>query len=242
MIAAKRICDIVSTSPAAEDVLDDAGVDYWFGWERPLRDACAAAHVDAAALEARLAACPIGGRCGERPVTLLALLRESDEQWSNRLEPAIAAASRSVFGMSGGRGRTATQLLEELRTLLERHMQTSRSLQAAAAAIERGSMGVVSKETLRRLGLGHLAFIGIADDLRNEAARLAEAEDKTGVAAALRRVVRETRRHVRVGYNFIVPRLLPVVRSRAPAGELVDRLHAGRDDDFDFARRHGPKS
>ena len=227
MIAAKRICDIVSTSPAAEDVLDDAGVDYWFGWERPLRDACKAAHVDAAALEARLAACPIGGRCEEGPVTLLALLRESDEQWSKRLQPALAAASHSVFGMSGKRGRTATQLLEELRTLLERHMQTSRSLQTSAAAIEGGSRGVISKETLRRLRLEHLAFIGIADDLRNEAARLAEAEGKSGVAAALRRVVRETRRHVKVGYNFIVPRLLPAVRPRSSGCEPSPRDEPG---------------
>src|ERR1043165_5881190 len=162
----QRICDIVAASPDAEDVLDDAGVDYWFGWERPLRSACDAAHVDSEALQARLPACSIGGPCEARPATLFALLRESDEQWSSHLEPAITAAFESVSTLGGRRGHAATRLLGELRARLESHMQVSRSLQASADAIDRGTKDVITKEMLRDLRLGHLAFIGIADDLR----------------------------------------------------------------------------
>jgi len=211
-ISEQRICDVVATSPEAEDILEDAGIDYWFGWERMLGAACAAANVDTDVLAGRLSSCrPCA--ISEPPSSLAKLLRESEDQWKVTLAPAIRTALISAAALHGGREDVASQRLHALEAALAKHMETSRTLLLAAEAIEQGRAGSVDRETIRSLRLEHLDFARIANDLRDEAARLAPDDAAANLVAALRVVIRETHRHLKVAYNFILPQ---VVKAAAP--------------------------
>jgi iron-sulfur cluster repair protein YtfE (RIC family) len=216
----KKICDVIAGSPEAEDILENAGVDYWFRWKRMLRPACQAAHVDPDEVAARLVSCPPRPGGESQPATLAALLRDSDQQWRQRIAPAITAVVTAAARLTGGRAAGATRLLGELQRQLEQHMATSRSLLPAADAIERGQAGILDCETLRTFRLEHLEFARIARDLRAEADRLAADADAAELVAAMRTVIREIHRHNKVGYNFILPRLVAAAAARPlAAGE-----------------------
>lgn len=210
-LADNRLCDLVAVSPAAEEVLEDAGIDYWFGWERPLRVACEAAHIDVDELSARLSSCRPSALIGSQPAKLVMLLRDSDEQWRAQLAPAIAKA----LVLAGNRHPTTTRLLKELQTALNRHMKTSRSLEPAADDIEQAQAGSVDRETIRSFRLDHLDLARIAADLREEAARLRADAGTAALADALRIVIRETHRHIKVAHNFILPRLVAAAVARS---------------------------
>ena len=215
----KRICDVIDGSAEAEDILEEAGVDYWFGWERMLRPACEAANVDPDDLAARLISCrPTAG--GEpQPATLGELLRQSDQQWRERLAPAIASVVAAGAGLRAGRSEGATRLLLDLQKQLERHLAASRALLPVAGAIEEGQAGSVGRESIRAFRLEHLDFARMARDLGQEADRLAADADLAEVVSAMRTVIREIHRHIKVGYNFILPRLVAAAGARQVAFE-----------------------
>ena len=210
-IADNRICDLIAVSPAAEEVLEDAGIDYWFGWERPLRVACEAARVDVDELAIRLSSCRPCALVGSQPAKLAMLLRDSEQQWSAQLAPAIAKA----LVLAGSHHPTATRLLKELQTALGRHMKTSRSLQPAADDIERAKAGSVDRETIRSFRLDHLDLARIAADLRTEAGRLSRDGSAAALADAVRIVIRETHRHIKLAHNFILPRMVAAAVARS---------------------------
>lgn len=212
-IEQQRLCDVVAGVPEAEDVLERAGVDYWFGGDETLSDACKAAHADPGEVASRLDACGCADG-NPPPATLAELLRESDEQWLQRLAPAIDAG----ISAASLRECTATsRLLQKLKKLMEKHAATTRSLLPAADAIERGEPGVLHHETLRALRLDHLDLARVARDLRDYANTLPA--DKADLADALRAIVRETHHHLMVSYNFILPRVVTAAAARAVACE-----------------------
>jgi iron-sulfur cluster repair protein YtfE (RIC family) len=205
-VAEQRVGDVIAGFPDAEDVLEQAGVDYWFGLDEMLGAACEAAHADQGEIASRLAACHPGAHNDSTPATLAALLRESNEQWSERLAPAIERA----ISIAGTRSQAVSRLLQELKKRLEIHMATSRSLLPAAEAIERGEAGVLHPKTLRTLRLEHLDLARIARDLRAYASE-ANGADLTD---ALRSVIRGVHHHLMVAYNFILPRLVTAAVAR----------------------------
>jgi iron-sulfur cluster repair protein YtfE (RIC family) len=215
----KRICDVVAGSPEAEDVLEDAGIDYWFGWEQMLGAACGAANVNPDELARRLVSCRPSAAVESQPATLARLLADSDEQWRATLAPAIATALAAAARVTSQRGDVAIRLLKELQVALERHMTTSQLLLVAAEAIEQAQAGSVDQKTLRSLRLEHLDFARLASGLRAEAVRLASDAEAGELVAAMRTVIRETHRHLKVAYNFILPRLVPAAVARPVAGE-----------------------
>jgi hypothetical protein len=215
----RRICDVIARLPEAEEILENAGVDYWFGWERKFRGACEAAHIDPHALAGRMIDCPPGTDSEPRATTLTGLLLESNDHWARRLLPAIDAACASFAGGADGAGERAAALLCELRRELGAHMEASRSLLSIAAAIDAGQPALVNRRTVRSLQLKHLELSRIAQDLKDEASRMTSQPALTGPAVAIRTVVREVHRHLKVAYNFILPRLVPAVAARVVACE-----------------------
>lgn len=214
----KKICDVIAGSPDAEEVLENAGVDYWFGWDRMLGPACEAANIDPGELASRLGSCRPCARSEPRPVRLAALLHESDEQWIQRIAPAIAAAVGAAR-LTAERGHHATRLLSELQGHFAQHMATSESLMPMADSIENGEGGIVGLVTLRTLRLEHLELARIARELRAEEERLAADTDAADLVAAMQTVIREIHRHIRVAHNFILPRLVAAATARPVAFE-----------------------
>jgi iron-sulfur cluster repair protein YtfE (RIC family) len=214
----KKVCDVIASSPDAEDVLENAGVDYWFGWDRKLGQACEAANVDPDELASRLVSGRPCAHSEPRPAKLAALLKESDAQWIQRIAPSIAAAVAAAR-LRKERGDGAARLLNELEIHFEQHMATSESLMPMADSIEHGEAGIVGLVTLRTLRLEHLEFARIASGLRAEAERLGADADVAELVAAMRTVIREIHRHIRVAHNFILPRLVAAATTRPVAFE-----------------------
>jgi iron-sulfur cluster repair protein YtfE (RIC family) len=210
----RPISDVIALLPEAEDLLEDAGVDYWFGWERNLRGACEAADVDSVAIARRLLQCRPGTLVRTEWASLAALLRQSDEQWRLCLAPSITLAGAAARRLARGGRERVTRLLGELQGQLGRHMAACRALSSLAEAIERGQAGVVDKETIRALRLQHLEFARIARDLKAETVGMEEGSGPAAPVAAIRTVVREIHRHIKVAHNFILPRLIPAVNTR----------------------------
>jgi len=208
----QRVCDVIAGFADAEDVLEQAGVDYWFGSDETLGAACEAARADPKEVASRLAGCQLCAHSGSPPASLAALLRESDEQWRGRLAPAIARA----IAIAEMRRPAISRLVQELKRRIEQHMATSRSLLPAAEAIERGEAGVLHPRTLRMLRLEHLDLARIARDLRAYAETSGIDDDLTD---ALRNVIHEVHHHLMVAYNFILPRLVTAAAARPVACE-----------------------
>ena len=208
-IEEQRVCDVLAGFPEAEDVLEQAGVNYWFAGDERLAAACNAAHADPGEIASRLNACQPCAQSDARPVTLAALLRESDDYWRQRLGPAIETA---ITTASIRQRHSTSRLLHELKERLEQHTATSRSLMPAADAIERGEPGVLHQQILRTLRLDHLDLARLARDVRAQADTVA-AED-AALTDALRTVVREIHHHLSVAYNFILPRLVAAAVAR----------------------------
>ena len=213
----RRECDVIAGSADAEDFLENAGVGYWLGRDRVLGPACEAANVDRDEVAYRVASCRPCKHGEPRPARLAALLRESDNQWIQLLAPAIAAAV-SAAQLTKGRHR-ATRLLSELQGQFEQHMATSESLMPMADSIEHGDGGIVGLVTLRSLRLEHLDLARIARDLGAEAERIEADADVAELVAALRTVIREIHHHIKIAYNFILPRLVAAATARPVAWE-----------------------
>ena len=73
-VVTETLGDLVAADPSAARVLDRFGLDFCCHGDRTLRDACAEAGIDAAAVEAELAAAPSGG----------------DTSWTELDPPALA--------------------------------------------------------------------------------------------------------------------------------------------------------
>jgi iron-sulfur cluster repair protein YtfE (RIC family) len=202
----KRVCDVIAGSADAEDFLENAGVGYWLGRDRKPGPACEAANVDPDEVASRLVSRRPCKHGEPRPAKLAALLRESDAQWRQRLAPAIVAAVNAAR-LTKGRHR-ATRLLAELLGHSEQHMATSESLLPMADSIEHGEGGIVGLVTLRTLRLEHVDLARIARDLRAEVERLEADADVADLVAAIRVVIREIHHHIKIAYNFILPRLV----------------------------------
>lgn len=218
-IESRRICDLVADCPEAEDILENAGVDYWFGWERTLQAACEAANVDPKKVIVELEACPRSIAGEPQPVDFATLLRESDQIWLDRLSPAIAAALNAASTLKGERVRETTDLIGELQEQLARHMASSAALLPLADAIERRQASAVSRETVRKFRLDHLEFARIARDLRGNVEELQADTNAQTLALALRTVIREIHHHIKLAYNFILPRLVAAAPARTVAAE-----------------------
>ncbi|MBV9067962.1 MAG: hypothetical protein JO093_11070 [Acidobacteria bacterium] len=212
-VAEQRVCDVIAGFPDAEDVLEQAGVDYWFGLDEILGAACEAADADPNDVASRLGACRPCAQGDSPPVSLAALLRESDAQWRERLAPAIAKAG----AIAALRHPALSRLLQQLKKRLEVHTATSHSLLPAAEAIERGEAGVLEQKTLRTLRLEHLELARLARDLRAYADR--SDIDDAALTEALRGVIHEVHHHLMVAYNFILPRLVAAAVARPVACE-----------------------
>lgn len=213
-IETQRVCDVIAGFPDAEDVLEQAGVDYWFGGDEILGVACKDAHADPAEVVSRIAACCPCARGDSPSATLAALLRESDEQWRQRLAPAIETALTTARIRSHP---AASGPLRELKKRLEHHMATSHSLLPAAEAIGRGEAGVFDPTTLRALRLEHLDLARLVRDLRAYAE--ASGANDADLADVLRGVIHEVHHHLMMAYNIILPQLVTAAAGRPVAYE-----------------------
>jgi len=198
----RPLSDAVAAAANAEDIFEKQGIDYWFGWNQPLRAACADARVDPQDVVFRLVARDELPRDRSNQ-TLVALFSELDQQFDFRLEPAIRRARKAAPSPD------ALHLIELIEKMLDSHTMTvRRMLSPVAAALDLGAQTPVDAQIVRHLALQHSVLAVRARELYEEAAR----GEGTEFAEAARALVREIHQHIKISYNFILPRLTAATR------------------------------
>ena len=199
----QRLSEIVASAANAEDLLEEAGIDYWFGWDRPLKAACESAHVDPGTIAFRLIARDQDRR-DDSDTSLVALFSRLDQHFEVRLEPALIRASREAEALEDAPRNAAIAILDVITRVLRAHVETMRrSLSPVAAAVDIGVSARVDGQMLRHLALEHATLAARSDDLRALADRL----DDSAFATAARALIREIHQHNKISYNFVLPRL-----------------------------------
>ncbi len=205
------ISDVVAAASNAEDLLEEAGVDYWFGWNQPLRAVCESAHVDPETIAFRLMARDTGVRDLGRE-GLVSLFSTVDQHFELRLQPALVRARRAAETLDDLAARsTAAAVLEGIDRVTHGHMESVRQMSPFAAALDIGADVTIDSQTVRHLTLDHNTLAMCAQDLRV----LAEQGDGE-FADAARALTREIHQHIKIAYNFILPRLVAATSDPTP--------------------------
>ncbi len=206
------LSDIVAAASNAEDLFEEEGIDYWFGWKQPLRQACEAAHVAPAEIAFRLVA---RDRAQRDPSTesLVTLMSALDQHFELKLEPALAAARTAAEKLGKPAGERCLNTIALIERMTRNHVETARrTLSPMAAAIDVGAAATLDEKVVRHMAMEHSLLAVRAGDLRDLAAHSPDAE----FAAAARALIRELHQHVKISYNFVFPRL--IAATRRPAG------------------------
>jgi len=209
----RPLSEVVAAATNAEDLFEEEGIDYWFGWTQPFRTACEAAHVLPEEIAFRLLARDRSAK-DPRQENLVSLLSDLDQQFDLRLEPALNQAHAAVAKLGPvGRARCGSTI-DTIERVIRAHVDTARrTLSPVAAAIDVGADVRIDEKILRHLAMEHSILALRAKDLREEAAR-AGVEEFTAAASHL---VREIHQHIKLSFNFILPRLLQASLCR-PSG------------------------
>lgn len=216
----QRICDVVAACPNAEELFEEWGVDYWFGWERDLRSACKAANVDAEELVAHLvrSAGSSGGQLA--PKLLMTVLENLEQHTTVEILPAIEQAFGKVDALLGERRERLRTLLARIRVRVQSHDELSRELLAVASAIDQKKPDAfVDPSLIRLIRLDHLELAEMSRQLVDETAILATSVEAAPVVTALRQVALVIHRHIKDAYNSVLPRFTAAATSRPVASE-----------------------
>lgn len=206
------LSDIVAAASNAEELFEEEGIDYWFGWTQPLRRACEVAHVAPSDIAFRLLA---RDRTPRNPSTesLVGLLSDLDQHYELKLGPALDRARTAAEKLEKPDGEQCIDTIAIIERMTRNHVETARrTLSPVAAALDVGAAATLDEKILRHMAMEHSLLAMRAGDLRELAARSPNAE----FAAAARALVRELHQHIKISYNFVFPRL--AAATRRPAG------------------------
>lgn len=208
----QRVSDVVAAATNAEDLFEEEGIDYWFGWNDSLREACKQARVSPEEIVFRLMARDRAAKDRSKE-SLVSLLSELDQHYELRLGPALAAARAAAAKLDAAPRSRCLSTLDTIDRVIQGHEETARqSLSPVAAALDVGAATSIDEKVLRGLAMEHSILALRATDLRDEAAHAESAE----YASAARQLIREVHEHIKISYNFIMPRLIAAVHR--PAG------------------------
>jgi iron-sulfur cluster repair protein YtfE (RIC family) len=203
------IREVVESASNAEDLFEEAGIDYWFGWERSLRSACEAARVDPETIVFRLIARDEKVKDLSR-LSLVSLFSMLDQHFKLRLEPVLLRTRRAAETLDDlGAKQCAAAVIDIIERIVSSHVQTvRRTFSPLVAAIDAGVSTTIDPQLLRQISLEHATLSARADDLR------AQALEDSEFALAARELVREIHHHIKIAYNFIHPRLVSLLRAK----------------------------
>lgn len=213
------IAAVIAKTSNAEEVLEECGIDYWFGTDKTLKAACDARKTDVHAIVRRL---EIAER--ERPpVPLAQLLDEIERHFDAEIRPA-AIRVRSIAGEPGGNMGAVLATLGAIEKILSRHLEIYRGyVLPALRARDAWKPGTASSQQtldqrlVRELAMQHSILAVRARELV-EAASAAAAGDPSGLVAASRKLSREIHHHLRVAYNEVMPELFAFAAMTRPVG------------------------
>ena len=220
----QRICDVVNARPAAEAFLEENGIDYWFGWDRNLRSACEAASVDAEELASHLdqfpRTSPIAHAATAALPWLQTMLQESDRHATAEILPGLAHAEQALAALQPVQRKRVSVLLTMIRSAIQTHEQTAGELIAAATSIDEVTSDAIADPALiRRLRLDHLELAELSKELGAEARYLSTSPEAQEVITAARQVISALHHHIKMSYNFILPRFTSAVQHRPVQSE-----------------------
>jgi hypothetical protein len=202
---------VVGVAANAEDLFEEEGIDYWFGWTRPLRAACEVAHVCPEDIAFRLLARDRGLKDPAKE-SLVTLLSDLDQHFDLRLEPALVKARNAAAKLEKGARARCSSTIDTIDRVIQTHEATVRcTLGPIAAALDVGAEVNVDEKIVRHLAMDHSILALRANDLRADA----DQSQGTEFEAAARTLIREIHQHIKVSYNFILPRLVAAGRPAA---------------------------
>jgi hypothetical protein len=203
---------IISHAPGAEDVFEECGIDYWFGGDKTLASACAAARIDVDALEKRLAACEVPPA---EPLSepFLTLLGELLAHFDLAIAPAVLNVRIAASELTDPRAGDVAAMMDAIETMTSAHavLLRVRVIQEIAAASAR-----IEQRVVRDLALQHAL---LAVRVRKLIALCSELAGDAGVRTAqllraAHQLAREIHHHIRISYEAVMPYLAELARRK----------------------------
>lgn len=216
------ISAVIASASNAEDLLEECGIDYWFGCDQTLAAACSAAHVDVAALEERLLASePIARSEPERKGVSI-LIEELNSHLDAAIRPAILRIRTAAAYVSDARTSGVLQIVDQIEAMISVHTTLLRRVmpaitRAAAAVTPTGKRTTPEQRVVRDLALQHSLFAVRVKKLVDLCSTLASdgTSESAALARAARQLSKEIHHHIRVSYQAVMPYLFQAA-SRKP--------------------------
>ncbi len=216
------ISAVIASTSNAEDLLEDCGIDYWFGCDQTLATACSAAHVDVAALEKRLlASAPIASSEPERQGVSV-LIEELNSHLDTAIRPAILHIRTAAADVSDARISKVLQIVDQIEAMISVHIALLRRVMpaitsAAAAGTSKGNRATLEQRVVRDLALQHALFAVRVKKVVDLCSMLATdgALEGAALARAARQLSKEIHHHIRISYQAVMPHLFEVASRKA---------------------------
>jgi iron-sulfur cluster repair protein YtfE (RIC family) len=218
---------LVEAIPDFESLLEDLGIDYWFGWRTSLRAVCAYDGVDLAKAEeaitraAALAPAPPAATAPVRSVS--SILSELKQHYTIRIQPALRRLATECETMKR-RGHELVRggkHIEWISRDLAAHMEkVDEILVPYVIALEQGRTVTSDPRITRDFALAHTDLAFHVRELQ-DAVAAATSWREEAFRRAFRDAAREVHHHIRIGYNEVLPRIADLARSRNRAPHLT---------------------
>lgn len=196
---------VIGSTSNAEEVFEECGIDYWFGGDKTLADACAAAHLDVDALEKRL----IVSETGVHPERerFQTLMDELLSHLDSSIRPAIAAMRSAAAAVSDPRAVSLVVMIEAIDAMTSMHavllrVRVMREISAGEDALQ--------QTVVRDLALQHGL---LAVRIRKVVALCAEIGSPP-LSAAAQRLAKEIHHHIRISYEAVMPQLFELAKKK----------------------------
>ncbi len=213
----RSISAVIANTSNAEDVLEECGIDYWFDCNRTLAAACAAAHIDVAALEERLLpSASVATQPADKSISIL--IDELNSHLRTSIRPAILGVRKAAASVSDARTNDLLTMVGEIEAMISIHFELLRRVMPAVT-----SDTTVREHTnpeqrvVRDLALQHALLalrVKKAVDLASQLARKGTAE-AIALAGIARQLAKEIHHHIRISYQMVMPYLFAMASRRS---------------------------
>ncbi len=220
------IAAVIANTSNAEDVLEDCGIDYWFGCDATLGAACAARHVDPAIIVSRLSPLPErSGPMRSAPESLSGILEELKAHFADAIRPALQGLKATAICVPESRRPEFSSMVNSIEDLISTHEELVRTrlvrlVEAIEATAGQNPAQPIDRRVLQQLALHHALFAFRIRELTEFVSRVAAEgpAEATALITATRQLRQQLHHHIRIGYNDVMPRLVALAAATKPRG------------------------
>jgi iron-sulfur cluster repair protein YtfE (RIC family) len=218
------IASVIANTSNGEDVLEDSGIDYWFGCDATLGEACAARHVDPADVVSRLSPLPErSGPMKSAPESLSAILEELNAHLAESILPALQGIKAAAIRVPESGRSEFSSMVNSIEDLISTHEELVRTrlvrpVEAIEATAGRDAAPPIDRRVLQQLALHHALLAFRIRELTEFVSRVAAEgpAEATALITATRQLRQQLHHHIRIGYNNVMPRLVALAAATKP--------------------------